>query len=124
MPDQMALSGPAGLPELEPRAPLFLPPDQTLFVEQPRDRVESRTLDVAGFKFGGHSVIDMDSAPAPSLTAVAKRPEVATERPAGPRDPALSKPDPARTRANLEEDRTVLSAFSSSLITSEVFNDR
>jgi hypothetical protein len=124
VPDHIAISSPACLPELEPRAPLFLPPDQALFVEPPRERLESRTLDIAGFKFSGHSVIDMDSAPAPSLTAVAKRPEVVTERPAGPRDPALNRPDPARTRLNPDEDRTVVSTFSSSLITSEVFNDR
>jgi len=123
IPDPMVKLSPARLSDLEPRAPLFLPPDNTPFVKAPPQRLEIDPLDSELFKFNAHSVIDMDSAPAPSLAPALKRAAVATGDRPGPLDAGLTQADPARMKANPDENDPVASTFSSSLITSEVFDD-
>jgi hypothetical protein len=121
--DPMVKSSPAHLPDLEPRAPLFLPPDNTSGVKAPPQRLEIDPLHSELFKFSAPSVIDMDSAPAPSLAPALKRAAVATGDRAGLLDTGLPQTNPARTKADPDEDSPAASSFSSSLITSEIFDD-
>jgi hypothetical protein len=123
-PDPMVKSTPARLPDLEPRAPLFLPPDNKPSVKAPPQRLEIDPLDSELFKFSAHSVIDMDSAPAPSLAPALKRAAVATGDRPGLLEAGLTPAaDPARMKASPDEKNPGATTFSSSLITSEVFDD-
>lgn len=122
IPEPTVKANPARLPDLEPRAPLFLPPDNKPSVKAPPQRLEIDPLESELFKFRAHSVIDMDSAPVPSLAPAAKRAAVATGR-HDLLDAGLTQAEPASIPANPEKNSPVVPAFSSSLITSEVLDD-
>ena len=119
IPDPTVKSDPARLPDLEPRAPLFLPPDNKPSVKTPPQRLES-THDSELFKFSAHSVIDMDSAPVPSWLLQRNGAAVATGDRPGLLDAGLpSMLIRLQVQANPEENSPVAATFSSSLITSE-----
>ncbi len=122
--DSMVKSGSVRLPDLEPRTPLFLPPDSAPHVKAPSLRLESRPLEPDVFIFSAHSVIDMDSVPTPSLSPASKKWDKAE---IGPRpgllDTTFTRTDPDRTKAIPDESNPLEGTFSSSLITSEVFDD-
>jgi len=122
-PEPTVKANPARLPDLEPRAPLFLPPDNKPSVKAPPQRLEIDPLESELFKFRAHSVIDMDSAPVPSLAPAAKRAAVATGGRPDLLDAGLTQAAPAPIPANPEKNSPVVPTFSSSLITSEVLDD-
>jgi len=116
-------SSPGGLPELEPRAPVFLPPDRKPVVEPPHERLQPDPLDSDGVKRGGtSSVIDMDSAPAPSLAPVVQRAEAEFAR-IGLKDPMFRRVDQAQSKPQPEGSSPTAMPFSNSLITSQEIND-
>jgi len=122
IPDPMVKSNFARLPDLEPPPPLFLPPDNKPSVKTPPQRLAIDPNNEL-FKFSAHSVIDRDSAPVPSLAPTLNRAAVATSEGAGLLDVGLTQADPARINANPDENSLVTTTFSSSLMTSEVFDD-
>ena len=118
------------LPEVEPRAPLFLPPDEPASAESLPVDLNPRARDSDNArKDSRKSVIDMDSAPPPSLAPVVQRAEAELER-IGLRDPMFnaagerhSKELPGPKEENKEEGTIPSSPFSSSLITSEEIDE-
>jgi len=122
IPDPIDKSNPARLPDLEPPPPLFLPPDNIPSAKTPPRRLAIDPNDEL-FKFSALSVIDMDSAPAPSLAPALKRAAVAPSDRAGPPDARLEQADPARMHSNPDQKSLVTTTISSSLMTSEVFDD-
>ncbi len=121
-PQPVVKASPAGLPELEPRAPVFLPPEQTLVVEPPHERLKPDLLDSDAGNNGASSVIDMDSAPAPSLAPVVQRAEAEFAR-IGLKDPMFRRVDQAPPTRKSEGNGPVAMPFSNSLITSQELND-
>ncbi|MEZ5501441.1 MAG: hypothetical protein R3E50_01850 [Halioglobus sp.] len=108
------------LADLEPRAPVFLPPDHTPAVEPPPERLRPLPLDRDRVRPTEPSVIDLDSAPPPSLAPIVQRAEEEFER-SGFIDPAYRKATP---KAPEEEGFPVGGSFSSSLMTSKDLGDR
>lgn len=111
-----------GLPDLEPRAPVFLPPDPPRVLEsspehiKPRPRVSNEPIHRA------RSVIDLDSAPAPTLAPVVQRAEAEFERLIR-EDPIFRRAEINRPKLALEEEHARVTPLSSSLMTSEDFGD-
>jgi hypothetical protein len=114
------------LPELEPRPPVFLPPEQERKVvasSPPGNQLNTTAIDDDNSEEGTGSVVDLDSAPASTLAPVVQRAEAVFER--------LLREDPMFKRAGApkheasDEDNDQSSArpFSNSLQTSEEFND-
>jgi hypothetical protein len=122
-PAPAAQANPARLPDLEPRAPLFLPPDNKPGGKTSPQRLEIEPLESELFKFRAHSVIDLDSAPVPSLAPAGKRAAVATGGRPDLLDAGPTQAEPAPIPANHERNSPLVPAFSSSLITSEVLDD-
>jgi hypothetical protein len=116
--------GPVAFPDMEPRVPLFLPPDNTPTVEPPPERLIVRPLDSDGIKFSEDSVVDMDSAPVPGLTPAGPGTKIEKEHRDGLQKPATKKTDAAPRKAVTDETDPLASTFSSSLITSEEIDDR
>ena len=120
----------ARLPELEPKAPVFLPPDQIRATEPPGERLKPRPRaneDVyprvpADVTRSSRSVIDLDSAPAPTLAPVVQRAEAEFER-LIKEDPVFRKADTGRPPAEPEDVSPRVSPLSSSLMTSEDFSE-
>ncbi|HEY6130830.1 MAG TPA: hypothetical protein VIV27_02370, partial [Halioglobus sp.] len=116
-------SGEVCLSELDPRPPLFLPPDNAPSVEPPPERLKLHPLDDGVVAVTvAHSMIDMDSAPAPTLAPVVERAEAEFER-LFRRDFPQQTADPPSTNALIEEDSAIASPFSNSLHTSREFKD-
>jgi hypothetical protein len=115
--------GPTRLPDLEPKAPVFLPPDYTRAHEPPDERLKPHPRVGSEASRGTRSVIDLDGAPAPTLAPVVQRAEAEFER--------LIKEDPVFRSAELsrpkvqqvEEEPAALSPFSNSLMTGENFSE-
>ena len=114
------------LAEREPRPPVFLPPDQVearaeaapaerLHTQQQPDRFEDEGEESS-------SVIDMDSAPPSSLAPVVQRAEAVFKRMIHD-DPLFKKTEPANPHAEREEKAPASTSFSSSLNTSEEYNE-
>jgi hypothetical protein len=137
------------LPEREPKTPVFMPPEQAnAAATAPSERLKSDLAEISAPKNGKASVIDMDSAPGPTLAPVVQRAEAEFER-LFRNDPMFKQTDvqdsdnlPAKSldtsrAASLDERAgtlspkaqngnkrdTELSPFSSSLITSDDFED-
>jgi len=111
---------PAGLPELEPRAPVFLPPDRKR--EEPtRQRQQPEPSENnADKRRAASSIIDLDSAPAPNLAPVVQRAEAEFAR-IGLKDPMFRTVDQSHTKP-LSVDPAP-KPFSDSLVTSQELND-
>jgi hypothetical protein len=118
------------LPELEPRPPVFLPPDMALSVDvglpvsPPGERLHTQVRDQDEPASGASSVVDLDRAPVSTLAPVVQRAEAVFER--------LLRDDPifAKVNADVPTSRlaqadgdTHATPFSNSLKTSEEFND-
>jgi hypothetical protein len=110
------------LPDLQPRTPVFLPPDKAPSFEAPAERPKPPQRPAEAANGRQRSVIDLDSAPPPTLAPVVQRAEEEFERFAQ-QNPAFRKLDPARPIAPPDEKSPAVSPFSSSLITSQDFND-
>ncbi len=121
--EQSVKSGTLGLPELEPRPPVFLPPDQKVVVEPPPERLKLDPLDSDGRQKTAASVIDMDSAPPPSLAPVVQRAEAEFARVGGLQDPVFRRHEPFRSKQQGDENSPAVIPFSSSLITGQELND-
>jgi hypothetical protein len=121
-PGQAIKSGTGRLPELEPRAPLFLPPDQVRSEAPPAEPLKPRPRESAAADGGANSVIDMDSAPAPTLAPVVQRAGPAFERLVR-EDPLYRKDESAQAPAESARKIPDENPFSSSLITSAEFDD-
>lgn len=126
-------SGPVELFGQEPSAPLFLPPDPVPAVEPPAGRLEPRPADSEQQpRPAPDSVVDLDSAPAPSLapeTPVAIiDPGVKRQKPEGSRTDSAPVEEDQPDEANLDEDSLDEDSlpqrlFSNSLNTSQEFDD-
>ena len=68
------------LPEREPKAPVFMPPEQANTAAAPSERLKSGLADASAQKTEKGSVIDLDSAPGPTLAPVVQRAEAEFER--------------------------------------------
>jgi hypothetical protein len=122
------------LPELEPRPPVFLPPDLEpnlalgLPVSPPGERLHTQVRDQDDSESNARSAVDLDSAPASTLAPVVQRAEAVFERLLRD-DPmfaqAKAKADGATSKARSAQQvsETPASPFSNSLQTSEEFND-
>jgi len=120
------------LPELEPRPPVFLPPDleqnlpSSLPVSPPGERLYTQVRDQDESESSASSVVDLDRAPASTLPPVVQRAEAVFERLLRD-DPmfaqAKAKADGAKSRSAQQEGETHATPFSNSLQTSEEFND-
>jgi hypothetical protein len=120
------------LPELEPRPPVFLPPDLeptialSLPVSPPGERLHTQVRNHDEFEGSGNSVVDLDSAPASTLAPVVQRAEAVFERLLRD-DPlfaqAKAKADVATLKSAQQDSETHAAPFSNSLQTSEEFND-
>jgi hypothetical protein len=120
-------SGVAHLAELEPRAPVFLPPDDEErdepFMMPPPERLTTRGWEEPGVSVdGGSSVIDMDSAPPSTLAPVVQRAGAAFER-LFRDDPMFKKVPSEKSASNRQKHESDYSSFSNSLKTSEEFTD-
>lgn len=124
LPDPTVRLGPLALPDREPRAPRFLPPDNTPTVEPPPERLIVRPLDSDGIKFSADSVVDMDSAPVAALATSGSGTKKETEHHDGLQKPATKKTDAAPRKEVFDETDPIASTFSSSLMTSEESDDR
>jgi len=126
--DEHATAGPVGLPELEPRTPVFLPPekarDDVPTVE--RRPVVQQTGEKPEMPRVTRSVIDLDNAPAPGLAPVVQRAEAEFER--------LLKDDPVfrniapiwsddEAQENSSGQKPAIIPFSNSLMTSDEFSE-
>jgi len=125
-------NGSAGLPELEPRAPVFLPPDVGLdqafspgvdrVPEPPAERLRLQPRVGSDAPRGARSVIDLDSAPSPTLAPVVQRAEAEFERLIR-EDPIFRTIDRNKPRTLPEDEPAPATPFSNSLMTSEDFSD-
>ncbi len=116
-------SNTTSLPELEPRAPVFLPPDWKPVVEPAQERLKPEPPDTYGSKkLVSSSVVDMDSAPAPTLAPVVQRAEAEFAR-IGLKDPMFRGNESPRSKPQPVETPTATKPFSNSLITSQEFNN-
>ena len=120
------------LPELEPRPPVFLPPDIepnlpfSLPVCPPGERLHTQLRDQDESESGASSVVDLDRAPASTLAPVVQRAEAVFERLLRD-DPifaqAKAKADIATSKLTQQASESGATPFSNSLQTSEEFND-
>lgn len=112
------------LPDLEPKAPVFLPPDQIRVTDPPDERLKPHTRvgNIDEMHRGARSVIDMDSAPAATLAPVVQRAEAEFER-LIKEDPVFRNAEVNRPKPQLQEAPTQASPFSNSLMTSENFSE-
>lgn len=120
------------LPELEPRPPVFLPPDLepnlalSVPVSPPGERLHTQVRDHDEFDGSVNSVVDLDSAPSSTLAPVVQRAEAVFERLLRD-DPlfaqAKAKADVATLKAAQQDSEAYATPFSNSLQTSEEFND-
>lgn len=120
------------LPELEPRPPVFLPPDIepnqafSLPVCPPGERLHTQLRDQDESESGTSSVVDLDRAPASTLAPVVQRAEAVFERLLRD-DPifaqAKAKADLATSKLTQQASESDATPFSNSLQTSEEFND-
>jgi hypothetical protein len=116
-------SSAAHLVDLEPRAPVFLPPDEERFKDPPAEHLATRPWEEADTDSDASSVIDLDAAPASTLAPVVQRAEAVFER-LFRDDPMFKKVSAAKPKASREDDDSRdVSPFSNSLKTSEEFND-
>jgi hypothetical protein len=122
VPEAVVTTSPVGLPELEPRPPVFLPPDRKPVAEPPHERLKLDPQDSDDVKSGASSVIDMDSAPPPTLAPVVQRAEAEFAR-IGLKDPVFRRVDQPRPQPQSEENSPAAIPFSNSLITSRELND-
>jgi hypothetical protein len=122
------------LPELEPRPPVFLPPDLvpdlplSLPVSPPGERLQIPMRDRSESDNDANSVVDLDSAPLSTLAPVVQRAEAVFERLLRD-DPLFSQPKPMtdsatnRSRQAEQGSQPQGAPFSNSLQTSEEYND-
>ena len=122
VPEQSSKSGAAGLPELEPRPPVFLPPDQKIVAGPPRERLTLTPLDSDSVAKPAASVIDMDSAPPAALAPVVQRAEAEFAR-IGLKDPMFRRHEPSSAEQQADVSSPSVVAFSSSLITGQELNE-
>jgi len=110
--------GASRLPDLEPKAPIFLPPDQGTPSAPPDERLKPhpRASDNLKKREAG-SVIDLDSAPPPSLAPVVQRAEAEFERLIR-EDPIFRNADRNKPKVMTEHEPPPLNPFSDSLMTS------
>jgi hypothetical protein len=121
-PDLEQRAGPTRLPDLEPKTPVFLPPDQMRTLEPPDERLKSQPRVNSDESRGARSVIDLDSAPAPTLAPVVQRAEAEFER-LIKEDPIFRDVGQGRPTVKPEEELPPVSPFSNSLITSETIGE-
>lgn len=114
--------GPVRLAELEPKAPVFLPPDQIRVPEPPDERLKPHLRASNDVDRSTRSVIDLDSAPAPTLAPVVQRAEAEFERLIR-EDPIFRNAELNKPKIQLEEEQAQVSPFSNSLMTSGDFSD-
>ncbi|MEZ5572404.1 MAG: hypothetical protein R3E64_10315 [Halioglobus sp.] len=116
----------ARLPELEPRTPVFLPPDTVRAVEPMPERPKPQVKNAPEAVRVTRSVIDLDSAPAPGLAPVVQRAEAEFERLVR-EDPMFKRsaphPQTDQSGGGGSKREPDISPFSSSLITSDEFSD-
>ncbi len=120
------------LPELEPRPPVFLPPDSepnlpfSLPVCPPGERLHTQLREQDGSERSTSSVVDLDRAPASTLAPVVQRAEAVFERLLRD-DPifaqAKAKADIATSKLTQQASESDATPFNNSLQTSEEFND-
>lgn len=115
-------SGVAHLAELEPRAPVFLPPDLEPFAVPPPEQLTTHSREDTYGSGDASSVIDMDTAPVSTLAPVVQRARAAFER-LSLDDPMFKKVSAEKSRVTRKEDDSNPSPFSNSLKTSEEFTD-
>ncbi|MCB1705327.1 MAG: hypothetical protein KDI17_10720 [Halioglobus sp.] len=117
----------AQLAEREPRPPVFLPPDQ---VEREADtapvgRLQTQlpeSVEIDDESEEPSSVIDMDSAPPSTLAPVVQRAEAVFKRMIID-DPLFKKAEPANTGSDTGKKTSATPSFSSSLNTSEEYDE-
>jgi hypothetical protein len=124
-------SVPGRLPDLEPRTPVFLPPDNVRAVPSPAERLKPR-IGAADSVRTTRSVIDLDNAPSPTLAPVVQRAEAELERLVR-EDPMFRNVDPNWPHSDSQSESHKaegtpkadlrLNPFSDSLITSDEFSD-
>ena len=131
--DELRREQPAALPEIEPRAPVFLPPDEPKVQEPPAVHLKSPTpeADAAPGVDSGVSGVDLDSVPAPAQApAVQRRAQGDFDRMdlSGPMVKPTEMRSPTETAEKAAEKektetlRPSVSPFSNSLITSQEFD--
>ena len=120
---------PGELADKEPGTPLFLPPDPVPAVEPPAERPESSPPEGELSGLRPHSVVDLDSAPAPSLVPAtplardADTVEAIVSQGIKRRDSEDKRTDLAHIEEEPAEDSPPLRPFNSSLDTSQEFDD-
>lgn len=134
--DQLVTSAPVGLPDLEPRAPVFLPPKgediealssagigkSVKQIREIAERLKPSTLGSARVHVRADSAIDMDGSPAPALTTAVQKDEAELEHALGSKQ-LFRNADSIRPNTQPEEKTLANSPFSNSLITSRDFSD-
>jgi hypothetical protein len=113
---------PTRLPDLEPKAPVFLPPDQSLAQQPPDERLAPPPRIGGETSRGTRSVIDLDGAPAPTLAPVVQRAEAVFER-LVKEDPIFRNAEFSRPKVQEEDEPAVTTPFSNSLMTGENFGE-
>jgi hypothetical protein len=122
VPEQSGKSAAVGLPELEPRPPVFLPPDQKIVAAPPRERLPLTPLDSDSVAKPAASVIDMDSAPPAALAPVVQRAEAEFAR-IGLKDPMFRRHEQSSAEQQADASSPSVVAFSSSLITGQELSE-
>jgi len=110
------------LADLEPRAPVFLPPDLEPFAAPPPEQLTTHSREDTNGSGDASSVIDMDTAPVSTLPPVVQRARAAFER-LSLDDPMFKKGSAEKSGVTRKKDDSTSSSFSNSLRTSEEFSD-
>lgn len=121
--DELRREQPAALPEIEPRAPVFLPPDEPPLQEPPAVHLKPPTpeADAAPTVDYGASGVDLDSVPSPALApAVQRRAQEDFDRRTMVKSTETA--EKAAEKDKTETLRPSVSPFSNSLITSQEFD--